>query len=700
MTWYTTQEEFRQAIEQGDEYLSGHGIDQNRRTHVRHLLEALYAEYREAFGSVPFRMSWRKQIRKVFVLLRLKCDSHAPACAGQAQALGISPPAWRFQRGINTIVIPLNALTLDWKTVRSMFQYMGDDRRTFIRASAFRFLTMGLAVIEPLLSAMIIAVLSASQVEKLLLLAALVLARSALSGVLTFYAGKMLRQSYSTMIRNMRFAIAESVLKVTTGCMDRSGSGVFSQRLISDTENCAENLDELLGEVTEIFRLVSLIISFGIIDLRIMLFEILVVSVYFVIQRGQSKNLTNDGRKVRTADEVQLSFIGEMVKGHRDIKLLHCEPTFLDRMKASISTTLDLIMDMRVKSMRFIMVRTHFSGFSEFVFLAIMAAVMAQGRLEPATALVLYNYNSQMSSSGVRSVSEITNTVFNLGLSAERIWQLMCSVDYEQEVFGERTLPEVRGDLEIRDVGFTYDNVDNRVTVLKHLSLSIRAGESVAFVGKSGCGKSTILSLITRLYDPEEGEILLDGVPVRELTQDSLRGNISMVSQTPYIFNMSIRDNLRLVDADMTDEEMIRACRIACIHDDIMSFPMGYDTQAGEGGVTLSGGQRQRIALARSILRNDPVILMDEATSALDNETQARIHQAVENMRGHHTLIMVAHRLSTVIGCDRLFLIENGRVAATGTHEQLMKASEAYRRLYRTEARAAETEQGGEMGPA
>ena len=178
---------------------------------------------------MPFRISWRKQIRKVFVLLRLKCDSHAPACAGQAQAMGISPPAWRFQRGINTIVIPLNALTLDWKTVRSMFQYMGDDRRTFIRASAFRFLTMGLAVVEPLLSAMIIAVLSASQVEKLLLLAALVLARSALSGVLTFFAGKMLRQSYSTMIRNMRFAIAESVLKVTTGCMDRSGSGVFSR---------------------------------------------------------------------------------------------------------------------------------------------------------------------------------------------------------------------------------------------------------------------------------------------------------------------------------------------------------------------------------------------------------------------------------------------------------------------------------------
>ena len=163
---------------------------------------------------------------------------------------------------------------------------------------------------------------------------------------------------------------------------------------------------------------------------------------------------------------------------------------------------------------------------------------------------------------------------------------------------------------------------------------------------------------------------------------------------------MSIRDNLRLVDADLTDEAMIRACRIACIHDDIMSFPMGYDTQAGEGGTTLSGGQRQRIALARSILRNDPVILMDEATSALDNETQARIHQAVDNMRGRHTLIMVAHRLSTVIGCDRLFLIENGRVAAEGTHEQLINTSEAYRRLYQTESKETATNQSGEVDPA
>lgn len=292
--------------------------------------------------------------------------------------------------------------------------------------------------------------------------------------------------------------------------------------------------------------------------------------------------------------------------------------------------------------------------------------------MEPATALVLYSYNSQMTGSCVQSVSSIMGTIFSLGLSAERIWQLMYSSDFEKETFGETVLPDVRGDLEIRDVSFAYTHSENRVPVLNHLSLKIPAGESVAFVGKSGCGKSTILSLLTRLYDPEEGQILLDGVPLPDLTRDTLRGNMTMVSQSPYIFNMSIRDNLRVVDADLPEEEMIRVCKIACIHDDIVCFPLGYDTVVGESGVTLSGGQRQRLALARSMLRNSPVVLLDEATSALDNETQGKIQQAIENMHGNHTMIMVAHRLSTVIGCDRLFLIEDGQVAAEGTHKQLL----------------------------
>jgi ABC-type multidrug transport system fused ATPase/permease subunit len=393
----------------------------------------------------------------------------------------------------------------------------------------------------------------------------------------------------------------------------------------------------------------------------------------------------NDSRRVRAASETQYGFVGEMIRGHRDIKLLHCEESFLGRLNQSITNTLDQILQMRVKSMRFILIRTQFGGWSDFLFMLLLAALLVQGTLEPAKLLVLFNYNSNMSGGCARSVSDIMNTLYQLSLSTERIYQMMNSSDFAKESFGEVSLPRVSGELEFKDVGFSYSHEGEQVNVLSHLDLKIHAGESVAFVGRSGCGKSTILSLMTRLYDPQEGEILFDGIPLKDLSQDTLRGNMTMVSQSPYIFNMSVRDNLRAVCSDLTDDEMFRVCRIACIHDDVMAFPQGYDTVVGEGGVTLSGGQKQRLALARSILRNRPVLLLDEATSALDNETQAKIHEAISSLRGKNTLIMVAHRLSTVINCDRLFLIQNGRVAAEGSHEQLLQNCEDYRRLYTSE---------------
>lgn len=224
------------------------------------------------------------------------------------------------------------------------------------------------------------------------------------------------------------------------------------------------------------------------------------------------------------------------------------------------------------------------------------------------------------------------------------------------------------------------------VKVLKGINLKIKAGETAALVGQSGCGKSTLLSLLSRLHDPDSGEIYIDGHNIRDLDKDTLRGNMEMVSQMPYIFNMSIRDNLAIAKSDITEEQMIEICKMACIYDDIMAMPKGFDTVVGEGGVTLSGGQRQRIALARSLLQNYSILMLDEATSALDNITQAKIQAAVESMHGRQTTIMVAHRLSTVINCEHIFFISDGKVLAQGTHEQLLKNCKEYRDLYSVEA--------------
>lgn len=196
--------------------------------------------------------------------------------------------------------------------------------------------------------------------------------------------------------------------------------------------------------------------------------------------------------------------------------------------------------------------------------------------------------------------------------------------------------------------------------------------------------------MLTKLYPVKRGKILIDGHDINTLDKDSIRDNISIITQNPYIFNFSIRENLKIVKEDVTDEEMIEACKTACLHDFIMTLENGYDTVVGEGGLTLSGGERQRLAIARALLKKTEIILFDEATSALDNKTQNSIRKAIRNMQGEYTILMIAHRLSTVIDSDRIIVIDEGKVVDEGSHEYLLHHSNLYRDLYEQELEEAQ----------
>ena len=221
--------------------------------------------------------------------------------------------------------------------------------------------------------------------------------------------------------------------------------------------------------------------------------------------------------------------------------------------------------------------------------------------------------------------------------------------------------------------------------MLKGLSFKVKANETVAFVGKSGAGKTTIFSLLCKLYDVNGGQIKIDGVDIRELDEESIRNNITIISQNPYIFNMSIKDNLKLVKENITDEEIKKACELACLDDFVESLPNKYDTVVGEGGVNLSGGQRQRLAIARAFIQETEIILFDEATSALDNETQAKIQQAINNLKENYTILIIAHRLSTIINSDRILVIDDGKIVGEGKHNELLKTNKIYKNLYNSE---------------
>ena len=206
-----------------------------------------------------------------------------------------------------------------------------------------------------------------------------------------------------------------------------------------------------------------------------------------------------------------------------------------------------------------------------------------------------------------------------------------------------------------------------------------------ALVGNQNCGKTTIFNLLCKMYSVKSGEIFIENENIEELDEESIRGNITIISQSPYIFNLSIRDNLKLVKENLTEEEMVEACRIACLDDFIETLPNQYDTILGESGIVLSGGQKQRLAIARAFIQKTKIILFDEATSSLDNETQAKIQKAISNLKDEYTILIIAHRLSTIVNCDKIMLLEEGKINDTGTHEELLSRNNLYQKLYQTE---------------
>lgn len=675
-------------IKKLDLFLERNGVDRKKRLSYRLLLEEYLLIYRGENENADFSIDCRYRGRNLFITIEVTGESkNVVLDSGSYIAESLLPnidskPSWKYKKGRNTVVFSLKPVAPDFKSIKYLFRFMASKKKTFVIAGILRFVTMGLSVLEPILTARIIVAYSASQIEKILIIAALILSLSVVNGFITYIASYMLRKSYSTMVKDMQMDLTDVVLKMKTSCMDENGSGLFTQRLIGETNNAVEQVDELLGTATEIFKLVSLFISFAIISPIMLVYEIILFSVYILIQSLHVRSMTDDGRRCRTADEKHSSFVSEMVRAHRDIKLLHCEDSFLARITLSIQESVDRLTDMRVHSMRFIFGRAQFLGVSDFIYMALLAVFMVKSGMQPATALVLFNYNGRVYGCS-NSISRMMNTYYKLGLSAERIYQLMNSKDFETEVFGDTHLDNLKGEIELKNVSFSYKNSGgNTVKVLENVNLRIGAGEKAAFVGRSGCGKSTILSLISRLYDPTGGSVLLDNRDVRELDRDTLRGNIGFVTQMPYIFNMSIRDNLAVAKKDVTDEEIARVCKLACIYDDIMAMPNGFDSVVGEGGITLSGGQRQRIAIARSLLQKHAVLILDEATSALDNITQAKIQSAIENLQGNQTVIMVAHRLSTVINCEHIFFIKDGKVFAHGKHQELLENCAEYRELY------------------
>ena len=566
------------------------------------------------------------------------------------------------------------------QNIKQLWRFLKDQKVRMILVVIINIMFTIVSIVMPILGAKQILALTNNQLHQLVVVACIVFAIEIFRTIINYFDSILMRKIYRETFTNIQIALGKEILKLNNNTIDEHGTGVFIQRIKGDTGRIAEIFNVLATEIEGIVSNVGVIVAIFLVNKWVCLFVIVTTAIKFAIESKKLAVWNKADKEYRKQQEKLTSFLSEIIRGIRDVKMLNAEKSFLKEYEKRSIDINQMSYSMNETRLKYSMVNGSFYDLTSFLLMMLLVYFLTTGALVPATAVILYNYSNRVNNL-IYFCSNMFEKAKDFNLSCSRIFAIMDDKEFPKEKFGKRSIKKLDGNFEFKNVEFGYK--DNQI--LKKLSFKIKSGETVAFVGKSGAGKTTIFNLLCKMYDPQGGNIYMDGIDIDELNKDSIRGNITIISQNPYIFNLSIRDNLRLVKEDLTDEEMIEACKTACLTDFIESLPDKYDTIIGEGGINISGGQKQRLAIARALIQKTKIILFDEATSALDNETQAEIQNAIDNMKGDYTILIIAHRLSTVENSDRILFLDDGKIQASGSKDELMTKSKEFRKLYNSE---------------
>ncbi|WP_213526340.1 ABC transporter ATP-binding protein [Paenibacillus sp. J31TS4] len=499
-------------------------------------------------------------------------------------------------------------------------------------------------------------------------------------GPVEYYRQYFAQLVTSKILYDIRSRLYAHIQKLSLRYFHNHKVGEVISRFINDVEQ-TRNLVEtgMMNVWLDLFTLVLVLIVMAFLNPMLTLVSVLIFPFYGLAVKILYKRLrTLTKERSQALAEIQ-GYLHERLQGIPVIRSFTLER--YDEAKFGIKNTKYLnkaLAQTRWNAMTFSIINT-LTDIAPLLVIAYGGYEVLRGNLTVGSFVAFFGYLDRLYSPLRRLVNSST-TLTQASASLDRVLEFM-NVPYDiEDAPGAKVLQPVQGEISFDRVSFRYN--DKQAFVLKEIDLTIRAGETVALVGMSGGGKSSLISLIPRFYDIQEGAIRIDGQDIRGVTQESLREQIGMVLQDPILFSGSVRENILLGRPDATEGEIQEAAAHANAHDFIESLPKGYDTEIGERGVKLSGGQKQRIAIARVFLKNPRILVLDEATSALDLESEHLIQQAIEQLARSRTTIIVAHRLSTITHADRIVLIEHGQIKEIGCHDELMELDGLYAKLF------------------
>ena len=485
----------------------------------------------------------------------------------------------------------------------------------------------------------------------------------------------------SNLSRKLSIMVYKKTLNLPAYAFEEKSSGELINRITTDTETLSNMFNNIIQVLINtlgcIFILIYIFFNSWVVGVEIIVF----VSIIFLITKLFNPKIKQINKELKKKKDEFTALSTESIRGIREIKTLGIK----DYLTKEISELRELIFNKDVEDINlhrnYSMLMWTIKHTLECLVFATCLIEIYYGRSSIGffMAMTWYVYKFTWLIDNLTSMNRMYQRLF---VSLRRINEIVDNSLYEDDEFGNVNVRKPVGNITFKNVTFGYKNED---ITLKNFSVTFETGKKIAVIGKSGQGKSTLFNLITRIFDPEKGNIYLDDVNIKDLTEESLRKNISIIRQEPFLFNRTIRDNFKVIKQNITLKEIKKYCKMAYLDEYIESLPKKYDTLLGEGGVNLSGGQKQRLSIARALAKESKVILFDEATSALDNQSQSYIKKVIDDLVKDHTVIIIAHRLSTIVDSDIIYVVDKGKISDSGTHKQLLETSKVYKTLYENE---------------